>query len=225
MILELLFLIAAAVLLYRSLMQMTPRGSHKPVGTRKANPQLVTMLDYAQRLFDEHKYLSAEKAFLSVLKLDHKNVTAYTHLGKIYVALKNYPEAIECFQSAAQLSPDAHIYFVIGSTYYENKNYVKAIGAFEKSLMFEHAAGRYVGLSRAYYRLANIKKAITAMQKAVEIDPDEKNLELLGELYLLNHDVPAAREMFESVLKLNPQNPQAKKSMSRLGKERQAVKI
>jgi tetratricopeptide (TPR) repeat protein len=218
MIWEFIALALAAFMVYRALMLLQPRGSHRTVGAKPKNPQLDTALSYAERLFGENKYIASEKAYLAVLKLDHKNVSAYSHLGRIYVALKNMPEAIESYQSAAQLEPSAHNYFALGSAYYENKNYIKAIAAFEKSIMFEPAAGRYIGLSRSYYRLANAKKAITAMEKAVQLESDEKSWQLLGELYVYDHNAAKAREAFEKTLKINPTNPQALKAMARLPK-------
>jgi tetratricopeptide (TPR) repeat protein len=155
----------------------------KHVVEHKTNPQLEQELAYAARLYADHKYLAAEKAYLSVLKHDHKNNVAYTRLGKIYLALKNYPDAIESLRIAAQLSPTAHSQFNLGQAYYENKNYIKAIAAFEKAIMFEPSAGRYAALAKTHQRLSSLPKAVEALEKAVELQPEPQFLRPLYDAY------------------------------------------
>ena len=45
---------------------------------------LDTLLDTAGRYYAEKNYLAAEKAYLKVLKVDHKNSLAYSRLGFVY---------------------------------------------------------------------------------------------------------------------------------------------
>jgi tetratricopeptide (TPR) repeat protein len=141
------------------------------------------MVDFADRLFTEKKWLAAEKAYLSVLKVDHKNITAYSHLGIIYSTQKNMPDAIECFEIVARLSPSGASFQNLGLAFYDNKNYVKSIAAFEKAVMFEPTSQRYVGLSKSWRKLMNAPKEITSLEKAAELDPSAKVLELLAEAY------------------------------------------
>ena len=115
-----------------------------------------------------------------MLKLDHKNVPAYSHLGIIYSTQKNMTDAIECFQIASRLSPwyDVHN---LGLAYLDNKNYIKAIAAFEKSIMFEPTAQRHVGLSKAHQKLHNRPEAVAALKKAAELDSSSKITQLLDQ--------------------------------------------
>ena len=147
------------------------------------SPQIIQLTEYANRLYSEKKWLSAEKAFLNVLKLDHKNVSAYSHLGIIYSRQKNTLDAIECFEIAARLRPSASSYQNLGMAYYENKNYVKSVSAFDKSLMFEPSVSRYIGLSKAKKQLADPNGTIRALEQAALIEPTERILLLLEGAY------------------------------------------
>ena len=141
------------------------------------------MAEYADRLYSERKWLAAEKAYLAVLKLDHKYTTAYTHLGIIYSTQKNMADAIECFQIAARLRPSGTAFQNLGLAFFDNKNYIKSVAAYEKANMFEQSAARYIGLSRAQQKLSNSPGQITALEKAKELEPTKRVLELLADAY------------------------------------------
>lgn len=179
MIAELVVLTLFAGLVLYHIRQIGAANTTKQVAEHTANPQTEQALAYASRLYAENKYLAAEKAYLAVLKHDHKNHVAYTRLGKIYTVLKNFPDAIECYRIASQLSPNAHSYFNLGAGYYENKNYIKAVAAFEKAIMFEPSAVRYSALARAHQKLSNWPKVINALEKAVDLQPDRVHLQAL----------------------------------------------
>ena len=186
-----LLLIIAAVFLGRRLAAIRPSGSDK----KKLSPRLIQAEQYALRLYKEKHYHSAEKAYLNVLKLDHRNASAYSHLGIIYSILHNYPEAVECFELAARFAPSAATYQNLGLGYYENKNYMKSIAAYEKAIMFEASVLRYIGLGKAYDKLGNAAKAIESLEKAVELDNSPKHVELLINTCKSNGQTDRAAEL------------------------------
>lgn len=147
------------------------------------SPQLAQLTEYANRLYGEKKWLAAEKAFLNILKLDHKNVGAYSHLGIIYSMQKNTLDAIECFEIAARFRPSASTYQNLGMAYYENKNYIKSAATFEKSIVFEPSVSRYIGLSKAKKQLADPNGTIRALEHAAHLEPSERILLLLEVAY------------------------------------------
>ncbi len=158
-------------------------GAPAALAPRRASPQLAQMTSYADRLYSEKKWLAAEKAYLSVLKLDHKNVTAYSHLGIIYSTQKSMADAIECFEIAARLRPSGTTYQNLGLAYHDNGNHIKSIAAFEKSIMFEPTSQRYIGLSKSYRKLSNLPQAVAALEKAAELEPTKRVLQLLADAY------------------------------------------
>lgn len=181
---ELLLLAAAFVVFYRHLTRLEPVHHAQPAPTLAPRPsasRLTQLSDYADRLFSEKKWLAAEKAYLSVLKLDHKNVTAYSHLGIIYSAQKNLPDAIECFTIGTRLKPSATTFQNLALAFYDNHNYIKSIAAFKKAIMFEATSQRYVGLSRAQQKLGAQPEAIAALEAALKLDDSPRIKQLLEE--------------------------------------------
>ncbi len=201
MIAVLLFFAMAVVLVVNGLSGLSRRGPAKNIVPGRKNPQMAQLLGYAQRLYSERKYLAAERAFMEVLKHEHRNANAYSHLARIYLSLKNYPDAIECAQILSQIEPSAHNFFGLGTIYFDNKNYVKAIAAFEKAIMFEPSAGRYDALARSYQKLANYNKAVAAAQKAIELDKGHRYQHLLADLYSASGDQVKAKEIYAKILK------------------------
>ncbi len=184
--LELIILAAAVYLLRRQLLALNSSQSGTAgaaIAPRRVSPQLTRLTTYADRLFSEKKWLAAEKAYLGVLKLDHKNPTAYSHLGIIYSAQRNLADAIECFQIAVRLRPGAITYQNLGIAYFENHNYMKSIAALEKAIMFEPNAHRYVSLASAYKKIHDTSHVVTALERAAELEPTAKHLSLLAEAY------------------------------------------
>jgi tetratricopeptide (TPR) repeat protein len=158
----------------------TAQGS---LASRKIAPQLKRALDYAERLYHDKKYVAAEKAYVAVLKIDHKNLQAYNRLGIIYSAQKNFSGAIECFEVATRLKPSAATCFNLGLAYYDNRNYIKAIATIRKSIMFEPSVQRYVALAKACDKVADNKGMIEALEQAAELEQTKQTLTLLRDAY------------------------------------------
>lgn len=210
MILEFIFYSLAAYVLYRGINSL---GSGRPaivMQPKKLPPQLEQMITLADRLYEQRRYVAAEKAYVNVLKVDHKNLQSYKRLGLIYTALKNYPDAVECLQIAAQLAPSAQSYYALGLVLYENQNYIKAISAFEKAIIFEPSASRYISLAKAFQKLANTVKAISALEHAAGLDPTKEHLRMLAEAYLANRDRARAQATFERILEIDPNDARAR---------------
>lgn len=188
--LEIIILIAAVIIFRRQLAGLGSAPANQPAASqaglvpRRVSPRLASLIDYADRLYSEKKWLAAEKAYLGVLKLDHKNITAYTHLGIIYSAQKNFADAIECFQIAVRLKPGATTHQNLGLAYYENRNYMKAIAAFDKAIMFEASPARYLALARAYQKVRDTAHALTALERAAALELSKRTVEPLAEAYI-----------------------------------------
>ena len=177
-----LAVIALGYLILRRSLQDLSTGQQAAIAPRAPSPRLKQLTDYADRLYAERKWLAAEKAYLSVLKLDHRNVTAYSRLGVIYSTQKNYADAIECFQIAARLKPSGTTMQNLALAFYDNRNYMKSVAAYEKSIMFEPTVLRYLGLAKAYRHLANTASALEALDKADELGGATKTKALRAEI-------------------------------------------
>ena len=199
-----LLVVAAAWYVLRLQLAALEQGSPSTLAPKRSNPQLSQLTTYADRLYAEKRWRDAEKAYLGVLKLDHKNVTAYVHLGIIYSTQKNMPDAIECFEIATRLHPSGGTFQNLALAFYDNRNYIKSIATYEKALMFETSPQRYVGLGKAHLKLSNIRAAILAFQQAVELDPSKRTLERLAEVYTMAGQPAEAKSVYKRIYGLDP---------------------
>jgi tetratricopeptide (TPR) repeat protein len=192
------------VVLGRQLRSVTSGAAATTLAPRQSSAKVAQLREYADRLYAERKWLAAEKAYLGVLKVDHKDVTAYSHLGIIYSTQKNQPDAIECFQMAVRLHPSGVTYQNLALSFFDNHNYIKSIAAYEKAIMFEPTAQRYVGLSKAQARLHNSQETITALEKATELDPSKRILHLLADEYDSSDRKADALRIYRRIHELDP---------------------
>src|SRR5688572_16683163 len=111
--------------------------------------RLERLWKLAQVAMRERKYIPAEKALLTILKIDHKNAPAYNRLGILYAKQQNFGDAIDCFEIASSIDPKPSSLHNLGLIYYETEQYDKAVAAFEKSIAGEPLAVRYIALAKA----------------------------------------------------------------------------
>jgi tetratricopeptide (TPR) repeat protein len=182
-VIELLVIGFAFLALRRQLSGLDTVPSGGGLTPKRTSARLQQMAEYADRLYSEKKWLAAEKAYLGVLKLDHKNVTAYSHLGIIYSTQKNMADAIECFQIAARLKPGGVTFQNLALAFYDNRNYMKSVAAFEKAIMMEPTSQRYMGLSKAHNKLRNEAASLAALEQASQLEPSKRILQILADAY------------------------------------------
>lgn len=211
MIFDALVFIAAVGLLAKEVITMRQPVAAKTVTKDKKSNHLKELEQYAARLYSQKQYLAAEKAYLKILKLNHRDALAYNRLGLIYIALKNTDDAIECFQISAQLNPNAAIWYNLGQAYNENGNAIKAIAAIEKAIMFEPSALRYMGLAKAHAKVGNSSKSIQALERSLALEKSKKTLLMLAEAYAKAHQREKMAETYREVLKLDPSDAKARR--------------
>jgi len=128
--------------------------------------------------------LRAEKALLTILKIDEKNAAAYNRLGILYAKQKEYKDAIDCFEIASSIEPTASSLHNLGLIYYETENYTKASTAFEQALKLEdNLAARHIAYAKVQEKLGNSKLMIQELEKAVELEPNTESHTLLSKAY------------------------------------------
>ena len=150
----------------------------------KLSDKLDQLWTIAQSSLQDRKYLRAEKALLTILRVDERNASAYNRLGILYAKQQQYKEAIECFEIAQSLEPSASSLHNVGLIYFETENYTKAALAFEQALSMDsdHAA-RHIAYAKVQEKLKNDKKMIESLERAVELDPIPQTLNILAEAY------------------------------------------
>ncbi len=160
----------------------------------KTVDRLEKLWKLTQLAMRDRKYIPAEKALLTILKVDHKNAPAYNRLGIVYAKQKNYDDAIECFGIASSLDPKPSSLHNLGLIYYETEKYEKAVASFEKAIETEPMAVRYIALAKAEQKLERWNEMIGALEKAVELEPNPQTYRLLVEGYKVANRLDDARD-------------------------------
>lgn len=150
----------------------------------KLSDRIDKLWTIAQQALRDKKYLRAEKALLTILRVDERNATAYNRLGILYAKQQEFKDAIECFEIAQSLEPSASSLHNVGLIYYETGDYTKAALAFEQALEMEsELSARHIAYAKVQEKLGDNKKMIESLEKAVEIDPIPQTLNLLADAY------------------------------------------
>lgn len=140
--------------------------------TKRFTQRLGKLWDIVHHGMRENRLLRAEKALLTILKIDEKNAAAYNRLGILYAKQKEYKDAIDCFEIACTIEPTASSLHNLGLIYYETENYEKSVTAFEEALKLEEdMAARHVALAKALEHSGNEKLMLEHLERAVELEP------------------------------------------------------
>ncbi len=190
--------LGVGILLYqRSISEL---GS--PIPSKLAE-RLDKLWQIAQESSHEKKYLRAEKALLTILRVDERSATAYNRLGILYAKQRAYNDAIECFEIAQSLEPSASSLHNVGLIYYETKQYPKAALAFEQALEIEDdLAARHIAYAKVQEKLGSNKKTIEALERAVELEPNPQSLTILADAYDRDGQAELALKLREKAARL-----------------------
>lgn len=151
---------------------------------QKISEKLDQLWSIAQQASKEKRYLRAEKALLTILRVDERNATAYNRLGILYAKQKEFKDAVECFEIAQSLEPSASSLHNVGLIHYETGHYVKAALAFEQALKMEgDLASRHIAYAKVQEKLGDTKKVIASLEHAVELEQNPQTLRLLADAY------------------------------------------
>lgn len=169
----------------------------------KISEKLDRLWDVAQESLRDKKYLRAEKALLTILRVDERNATAYNRLGILYAKQQAFKDAIECFEIAQSLEPSASSLHNVGLIYYETKQYEKAALAFEQALnMDSELSSRFIAYAKVLEKLGRFNRMIEALEQAVALDPIPQTLTILADAYERNGQAELAAELRDKAAKL-----------------------
>ncbi|MBC7459623.1 tetratricopeptide repeat protein [Candidatus Saccharibacteria bacterium] len=150
----------------------------------KISDKLDQLWSIAQTSLQDRKYLRAEKALLTILRVDERNASAYNRLGILYAKQQQYKEAIECFEIAQSLEPSASSLHNVGLIYYETQTYEKAALAFEQALAIDNElSSRHIAYAKVQEKLGNDRKMIDSLERAIQLDPIPQTLTILADAY------------------------------------------
>ena len=150
---------------------------------------------------------AATELFKKVVELEPKHKDAWNNLGRSYLALGKYDDAIASFNKQIEINPfDEFAYNNLGLAYQSQQNYDPAIAAYKKQLevnpldQFAHG-----NLGSLYLEQKNYADAVPELERAVQITPQSPALEAnLGRAYLNVSQPNKALAAFDKAVELAP---------------------
>jgi len=198
---ELALILVFGVLILRNLNVHEEELSLIP---RKISDRLGKLWDIAHQGMRDNRFLRAEKALLTILKIDQKNAAAYNRLGILYAKQKEYRDAIDCFEIASSIEPTASSLHNLGLIHYETENYPKAALAFEEALKLEdNLAARHIAYAKVQEKLENFKLMFDSLLRAVELEPNHETYNLLLKAYESRGMVAEADQVRQKMKKIS----------------------
>lgn len=181
-LLGILVVIIFAALAWKS-SAATPEAEVMDVPHR-AVERIGRLWDITHQSIREKRFIKAEKALLTILKIDEKNAAAYNRLGILYAKQKEYKDAIDCFEIASSIEATPSSLHNLGLIYYDTENYEKAAAAFEHALKLEsNLAARHIAYAKVVEQLGNTKLMVSELERAVELEPSQEAYLLLLKAY------------------------------------------
>src|SRR4051812_44551814 len=169
---------------------------------RRIGDRLTRLWEIAHHGMRENRLLRAEKALLTILKIDEKNAAAYNRLGILYAKQHEYKDAIDCFEIASSIEPSASSLHNLGLIYYETENYEKAATAFEEALKIEdNLAARHIAYAKVLEKMGNDKMMLQELERSVELEPNRESYTLLGRAYETHGMLAEAKAIQKSLAK------------------------
>lgn len=152
--------------------------------TKKVGDRLQRLWDDAFQSLKENKFLRAERALLTILKFDERNAGAYNRLGILYAKQRSFEHAIECFEIAHSLEPNASTLHNLGLVYMEVGELSKAAHTMESAMEEEDDVPiRYIAYAKVQEKLGNEKRMVEALEHAAKMQPNRQTYTLVADAY------------------------------------------
>lgn len=162
----------------------------------KVENQLNKLWDISLGAIKDKKYLRAEKALLTILRVDERNARAYNRLGILYAKQQQFNDAIECFEIAQSLQPSASSLHNVGLIYHQVGQLDKARQAFEQALELEgDVAARHIAYAKVLEDQGDNKKMLSELEAAVNLERNPQSLGILADAYERTGDAERAEKV------------------------------
>lgn len=152
--------------------------------TKKVGDRLQRLWTDAFDSLKDNKFLRAERALLTILRFDERNAGAYNRLGILYAKQRNFEHAIECFEIAQSLEPNASTLHNLGLVYMEVGEHQKAAQILESAMEDEEDVPvRYIAYAKVQEKLGNDRKMVEALEKAAKLQPNKQTYMMVMDAY------------------------------------------
>lgn len=166
--------------------------------------ELEKALDYAKESID---------------RSENPNASYYNQRGLVYMDMKKHAAALNDFKKALEINPKGlFIKYNIGVLNYNIEKYKIALEIFEGLLKIEPDESAYYMAGQCYEKLGQIEKAVESYTKGIDHDVSQRLLFARGLGYKKLGMKKEAQNDFKQVLKINPNNENAKKELKKKSK-------
>lgn len=187
-------------------------------GDKKEKEKVKKLLSQANLFLEQKQHSKAEGKYIKAIEYDKNNAEAYNGLGVLYLQKEDYNYALKSFSKAIKIDPEnASLYNNLGLVLYKQGKNKKAIQVFCRSVDLEKNASRCMNLGLAYWVDGDYKSAISAYQEGLNLEPNNiEYLVTLASAYLKTDQKNQAKKILSKILKLDPENIEAKRELARI---------
>lgn len=168
--------------------------NQKPVlSGQELQNKVNALLNEAGALFKPGRLREAEKKLIELICLDQKNIGAYNFLAQIYIAQKEFKQALQTQQ------------FMLKLAMKKSRQSEKA-GNKEEAGVFE-VADIYAGMGAIYEAMEKWDKALEVNEKALALEPNSpRRIDKVIQIALRLKKTNLAKELIERLAQVNPDN-------------------
>jgi tetratricopeptide (TPR) repeat protein len=151
--------------------------------------------------------LLAVDLYKQVVAKDPKHASAWLYLGRCYMNLNRYEDAISAYNHQLEINAyDENANRDIGLAYFAQQKYDEAIAALRKQLEVNPMDGAsHANIGRIFVQQKKYKEAVEELERAASMLPDDPGtLMTLGDAALKLGEVDKAKPAFNRALELAP---------------------
>ena len=197
----------------------------------ESDPKYTKALVNLALLLAEHGQVAqGEQQLRAAIQIDPSDAGAYTALGMIQGKTGRGSEAVESFRKVVALQPDsAEAYLNLGIALVDQYDRTGGFKEFQEAArLAPQSPAVHYNVGRFYFETAKYEEARKELEEALRLDPTyAPALYFLALAAKQDNDLPRSTELFEKLLELQPQNPDAQfllgQNLEHQGKSAEAV--
>jgi tetratricopeptide (TPR) repeat protein len=187
----------------------------------KKSPEVYCLLAGAQ--FNQGKFDLATNSAQQALELDPKFANAYTVLGMIYTAEKDFSHAEAEYRVALKIDDnDSDTWFMYGRALFLHDDFAEAAKAFDRALKINPQSVRsYENLARTEDTMADVKGAEETFKKGLNLNRTQKFFDphiyvAYGEFLLKLNRLADSQGVLEEGSRVAPRDAEIRYDLSRV---------
>ena len=187
--------------------------------TPEEGSQVESLVRRAEQDLQNGLLEKAEEKFISAIRFDQRNPSAYRGLADTYLELGNVEEARQTYKFVLELEPDDDSVLVSLAKIAESQGDVEeAIEYYQKSILINDSfASRFFKLAQLLNNIGQPATAKEAILQAVELEPENENyLDLLTNIGIILQNKELAKEALNSLKTINPESKNIKEYSERI---------